>query len=169
MKNTPLINKAKMLAGKAHEGQFRKYSGMPYIVHPIEVATIVQTVNHTDEMVAAALLHDVVEDTDYSFEDIAKEVSPEVSKMVEGLTDISKPEDGNRKTRKAMDKDHLAKQSAEVQTVKLADIISNSQDIKANDPKFAEVYIEEMKALLEVMDKGDKTLYAKAKEIVYSS
>tara|TARA_B100000683_G_C12379774_1_gene510753 strand:- start:239 stop:748 length:510 start_codon:yes stop_codon:yes gene_type:complete len=169
MKNTPLINKAKMLAGKAHEGQFRKYSGMPYIVHPIEVATIVQTVNHTDEMVAAALLHDVVEDTDYSFEDIAKEVSPEVSKMVEGLTDVSKPEDGNRKTRKAMDKDHLAKQSAEVQTVKLADIISNSQDIKANDPKFAEVYIEEMKALLEVMDKGDKTLYAKAKEIVYSS
>ena len=102
-------------------------------------------------------------------EDIAKEVSPEVSKMVEGLTDVSKPEDGNRKTRKAMDKDHLAKQSAEVQTVKLADIISNSQDIKANDPKFAEVYIEEMKALLEVMDKGDKTLYAKAKEIVYSS
>ena len=169
MKNTPLINKAKMLAGKAHEGQFRKYSGMPYIVHPIEVATIVQTVNHTDEMVAAALLHDVVEDTDYSFEDIAKEVSPEVSKMVEGLTDVSKPEDGNRKTRKAMDKDHLAKQSEEVQTVKLADIISNSQDIKANDPKFAEVYIEEMKALLEVMDKGDKTLYAKAKEIVYSS
>ena len=169
MKNTPLINKAKMLAGKAHEGQFRKYSGMPYIVHPIEVATIVQTVNHTDEMVAAALLHDVVEDTDYSFEDIAKEVSPEVSKMVEGLTDVSKPEDGNRKTRKAMDKDHLAKQSAEVQTVKLADIISNSQDIKANDPKFAEVYIGEMKALLEVMDKGDKTLYAKAKEIVYSS
>ena len=169
MKNTPLINKAKMLAGKAHEGQFRKYSGMPYIVHPIEVATIVQTVNHTDEMVAAALLHDVVEDTDYSFEDIAKEVSPEVSKMVEGLTDVSKPEDGNRKTRKAMDKDHLAKQSAEVQTVKLADIISNSQDIKANDPKFAEVYIEEMKALLEVMDKGDKTLYAKAKEIVFSS
>ena len=99
MKNTPLINKAKMLAGKAHEGQFRKYSGMPYIVHPIEVATIVQTVNHTDEMVAAALLHDVVEDTDYSFEDIAKEVSPEVSKMVEGLTDVSKPEDGNRKIR----------------------------------------------------------------------
>ena len=89
--------------------------------------------------------------------------------MVEGLTDVSKPEDGNRKTRKAMDKDHLAKQSAEVQTVKLADIISNSQDIKANDPKFAEVYIGEMKVLLEVMDKGDKTLYAKAKEIVYSS
>ena len=169
MKDTPLINKAKMLAGKAHEGQFRKYSGMPYIVHPIEVATIIQTVEHSDEMIAAALLHDVVEDTEYSFEDIAKEVSPEVAKLVEGLTDVSKPQDGNRKVRKTIDKDHLAKQNAEVQTIKLADVISNSQDIKANDPSFAKVYIEEMKALLEVLTKGDKTLYAKAKEIVYSS
>jgi (p)ppGpp synthase/HD superfamily hydrolase len=169
MKDTPLINKAKMLAGKAHEGQFRKYSGMPYIVHPIEVATIVQSVDHTDEMIAAALLHDVVEDTDYSFEDIANEVSPKVSELVKGLTDVSNPQDGNRKVRKAIDKDHLAEQNAEVQTIKLADVISNSQDIKANDPKFAKVYIEEMKALLEVLTKGDKTLYAKAKEIVYSS
>ena len=169
MKDTPLINKAKMLAGKAHEGQFRKYSGMPYIVHPIEVATIVQSVDHTDEMIAAALLHDVVEDTDYSFEDIANEVSPKVAELVKGLTDVSNPQDGNRKIRKAIDKDHLAEQNAEVQTIKLADVISNSQDIKANDPKFAKVYIEEMKALLEVLTKGDKTLYAKAKEIVYSS
>ena len=169
MKDTPLINKAKILAGKAHEGQFRKYSGMPYIVHPIEVATIVQTVEHSDEMIAAALLHDVVEDTDYSFEDIAKEVSPEVADLVKGLTDVSSPQDGNRKVRKAIDKDHLAEQNAEVQTIKLADVISNSQDIKANDPKFAKVYIEEMKALLEVLTKGNKTLYAKAKEIVYSS
>ena len=169
MKDTPLINKAKMLAGKAHEGQFRKYSGMPYIVHPIEVATIVQEVEHSDEMIAAALLHDVVEDTDYSFEDIAKEVSQEVAGLVKGLTDVSTPEDGNRAVRKAIDKDHLAKQNAEVQTIKLADVISNSKDIKANDPKFAKVYIEEMKALLKVLTKGDKTLYAKAEEIVYSS
>ena len=120
MKDTPLINKAKMLAGKAHEGQFRKYSGMPYIVHPIEVATIVQSVDHTDEMIAAALWHDVVEDTDYSFEDIANEVSPKVSELVKGLTDVSNPQDGNRKVRKAIDKDHLAEQNAEVQTIKLS-------------------------------------------------
>ena len=169
MKDTPMINKAKMLAGKAHEGQFRKYSGMPYIVHPIEVATIVQEVEHSDEMIAAALLHDVVEDTDYTVEDIAKEVSPAVAELVEGLTDVSSPQDGNRAVRKTKDRDHLAKQNAEVQTIKLADVISNSQDIKANDPKFAKVYIEEMKALLEVLTKGDKTLYAKAEEIVYSS
>ena len=120
-------------------------------------------------MIAAALLHDVVEDTDFTLEDIADKTSQKVADLVEGLTDVSKPEDGNRKARKAIDKDHLAKQNAEVQTIKLADVISNSQDIKANDPKFAKVYIEEMKALLEVLTKGDKTLYAKAKEIVYSS
>ena len=169
MKDTPLINEAKMLAGEAHKGQMRKYSGLPYIVHPIEVATIVQTVDHTDEMIAAAMLHDVVEDTDFTLEDIAKRTSQEVADLVEGMTEVSKPEDGNRKTRKAMDRDFLAKQSAEVQTIKLADMISNSQDIKTYDPKFAEVYIPEMKELLKVLDKGDKTLYAKAKEIIYSS
>ena len=89
--------------------------------------------------------------------------------MVKGVTDASTPEDGNRAVRKAIDKDHLAEQNAEVQTIKLADVISNSKDIKANDPKFAKVYIEEMKALLKVLTKGDKTLYAKAEEIVYSS
>lgn len=168
MKQGPLIDKAKELAGKAHEGQFRKYSGMPYIVHPIEVATILQTVPHTEAMVAAALLHDVVEDTDYTVDDIAVLIDPEVAKLVEGLTDISKPEDGNRKARKAIDREFLSKQSAEVQTIKYADIISNTQDIRVNDPSFAKVYIEEMKLLLDVLDKGDATLFGKAKEIVYA-
>lgn len=167
MKQGPLIDEAKQLAGKAHEGQFRKYSGMPYIVHPVEVATIVQTVEgHTDEMIAAALLHDVVEDTDYTFEDIAEQVSPEVAELVRGLTEVSRPQDGNRALRKAMDREFLATQSAEVQTIKYADIISNTQDIRANDPKFAEVYIKEMKLLLNVMDKGDPKLREKAREIV---
>jgi (p)ppGpp synthase/HD superfamily hydrolase len=168
MKQGPLIDKAKDLAGKAHEGQFRKYSKMPYIVHPIEVATILQTVPHTEEMVAAALLHDVVEDTDYTVDDIASLIDPKVAELVEGLTDISKPEDGNRKIRKGIDRQFLSEQSPQVQTIKYADIISNTQDIRANDPNFAKVYLEEMKELLKIMDKGDKALYQRAMEIVYA-
>ena len=169
MKDTPIITAAKMLAGEAHKGQTRKYSGLPYIIHPVEVATIVEEAGGTDEMIAAALLHDVIEDTDFTYEDIAEKTSPEVADLVQGLTEVSKPEDGNRKVRKALDRDFLAEQSPEVQTIKYADVISNTKDIKVYDPKFAEVYVAEMKELLKVIDKGDSALYEKAKEVVYAS
>jgi len=162
-----MIAKAIKFAAKAHEGQVRKYSGLPYIIHPVEVATIVESAGGTDDMIAAALLHDVVEDCEgYTFEMIADEISPEVAELVRGMTEASKPEDGNRATRKEIDKDFLAQQSAEVQTIKYADIISNTQDIAVSDPKFAKVYIAEIKALLKVIDKGDADLYAKANELV---
>ena len=167
MKDSAIITAAKMLAGEAHKGQMRKYGGLPYIIHPIEVATIVEEAGGTDNMIAAALLHDVVEDCPgYTFEIIADKVSPKVAELVRGMTEASKPEDGNRATRKEIDKNFLAEQSAEVQTIKYADVISNSKDIRAYDPKFAEVYFREIKALLEVMDKGDPALYSKAIEAV---
>ena len=169
MKDTPIITAAKMLAGEAHKGQTRKYSGLPYIIHPVEVATIVEEAGGTDEMIAAALLHDVIEDTEFTYEDIAEKTSPEVADLVQGMTEVSKPEDGNRKVRKAMDRDFLAKQAPEVQTIKYADVISNTQDIRVYDPKFAEVYVAEIKELLKVIDKGDPELYEKAKQIVYAS
>ena len=169
MKDSAIITAAKMLAGEAHKGQMRKYSGLPYIVHPIEVATIVESAGGTDEMIAAALLHDVIEDTEFTYEDIAEKVSPEVADLVQGMTEASKPGDGNRKDRKAIDRDFLAKQSPEVQTIKYADVISNTKDIRVYDPQFAEVYVAESKALLEVMDKGDPKLYSKAVEVVNQS
>ena len=170
MKDSPVITAAKMMAGEAHQGQMRKYSGLPYIIHPVEVATIVEEAGGTDEMIAAALLHDVVEDCEgYTFEMIADKVSPEVAELVRGMTEASKPEDGNRAVRKEIDRKFLAQQSAEVQTIKYADVISNTKDIRVYDPKFAEVYVAEIKSLLEVIDKGDPKLYEKAKEVVYSS
>ena len=63
----------------------------------------------------------------------------------------------------------MAEQAPEVQTIKYADVISNTKDIKVYDPKFAEVYVAEMKELLKVIDKGDSALYEKAKEVVYAS
>tara|TARA_B100000795_G_C22776030_1_gene430062 strand:+ start:866 stop:1366 length:501 start_codon:yes stop_codon:yes gene_type:complete len=153
-----IVEKAEIFAVKAHGPQKRKYTGDPYIVHPIEVAEIVRTVSHTNVMLAAALMHDVIEDTEATYDDVLSNFGAEVADLVLELTDVSKPEDGNRALRKALDRAHLAGASADAQTVKLADIISNSKDIMVNDPKFGKVYNSEMKMLLEVLDKGDATL-----------
>lgn len=166
-----LVESAKIYAKASHEkvGQLRKYTNDPYIVHPAEVAQIVSTVEHTDEMLAAAWLHDTVEDTDVSIEDIRKEFGDVVADLVSDLTDVSKPEDGNRKTRKEIDRQHTAKASAQAKTIKLADLISNSSSIVEHDKKFAKVYLKEKALLLEVLREGDAELWNRAKAVLDES
>jgi len=162
---TELESRARLFALAAHAavGQLRKYTFEPYIVHPAEVASIVKTVDHTDSMVAAAWLHDVVEDTGVSIEVIRAEFGSEVSDLVGWLTDVSRPDHGNRAARKAIDRAHTAAAPAEAQTVKLADLISNTRSIVAHDPKFAETYLAEKRALLAVMTRADAGLLARAR------
>lgn len=160
------VHKAYQFAKKAHEGQKRKYSGEPYINHPIEVMQTVSTVPHTDRMLAAALLHDVQEDCGVRNSQIAEEFGPFVAMFVDDLTDVSKPEDGNRAKRKEIDRDHTAKALPFSKTIKLADLISNSRSIVKHDKDFARVYIKEKELLLGVLTEGDATLYAQAKQIV---
>lgn len=83
----PATQKALELSMHAHQGQVRK-SGEPYIVHPILVAAITAKIANDEMMVQAALLHDVVEDTDYTIEDLIVEFGDDVAHMVEGLTKI---------------------------------------------------------------------------------
>ena len=161
-----LVDRALSFATLAHGDQRRKYTGEMYIVHPIEVMEIVKTVPHDDAMLAAALLHDVVEDTDVTLEEIRTSFGDDVASLVDDLTDVSKPEDGNRKTRKALDREHSAQSSARAQTIKLADLISNSRDILENDPHFAKVYLAEKELLLEVLTKGDKSLHEQASTFI---
>ena len=163
-----IVERARVFATAAHAavGQVRKYTFEPYIVHPTEVAGIVATVPHTDVMVAAAYLHDTVEDTGVSIVDIQKEFGNEVASLVSWLTDVSEPEQGNRAVRKAIDREHTAMAPAAAQTVKLADLIANSGSILAHDPAFAKVYLEEKRMLLEVLTRGDATLMARARSIV---
>jgi (p)ppGpp synthase/HD superfamily hydrolase len=117
-------------------------------------------------MIAAALLHDVIEDTGCTFTDIHMSFGIEIATLVGWLTDVSKPEDGNRATRKAIDRAHTAEAPAEAQTIKLADLISNSRSIMAHDPEFAKVYLAEKRLLLQVLTKGDRGLHARASEMV---
>jgi hypothetical protein len=163
-RETTLISRAHAFAAAAHGAvkQVRKYTGEPYVKHPIDVAALVETVPHTPEMIAAALLHDVVEDTGVTLEVIELEFGSIVADLVGWLTDASKPEDGNRATRKAIDRMHSAAAPPQAQTIKLADIIDNTLTIEAKDPDFAKVFRHEKRRLLEVMNKGDPTLMARA-------
>ncbi|WP_419583025.1 hypothetical protein [Thiolapillus sp.] len=83
-----------------------------------------------------------------------------------GLTDISKPGDGNRITRKALDRNHLAGGSPRAQTIKLADLIDNARDICKHDRNFSQVYLSEMAALLDVLQKGNGELMRRARKIL---
>ena len=160
------LQEAIKFATEAHGDQKRKYTGEPYITHPIAVMEIVREVPHTEEMLMAAVLHDTVEDTPVTIEDIKTKFGTKVAELVNGLTDVSRPEDGNRKTRKAMDRAHLAKQNAEVQTIKLADLIHNTMSIGLYDPHFYKVYKEEKIKILDVMKMGNQTLMHRAQQQV---
>jgi (p)ppGpp synthase/HD superfamily hydrolase len=160
---------ARVYATAAHAavGQMRKYTDEPYIVHPIRVGDIVDKFGGTDEMISAAYLHDVVEDTGVSIEDILDMFGSVVAVIVDGLTDVSKPEDGNRAVRKAIDRQHSADATWAAQFVKCADIIDNAADIGDNDPSFNVVYRKEMAALLKVLDKvKDDPIYTAAVKAV---
>ena len=164
-----IVRKAQVYAMAAHAavGQKRKYTGEPYIVHPAEVARIVAGVpGSTPDMVAAAWLHDVVEDTGCTFTDIHMAFGIDIATLVGWLTDVSRPDQGNRAYRKSVDRAHSAEAPAKAQTIKLADLISNSKSIMEHDPAFAKTYLEEKRLLLAVMTKGDPGLHAEASKYV---
>jgi (p)ppGpp synthase/HD superfamily hydrolase len=127
------------------------------------VAGIVADAGGTESQIAAAWLHDVVEDTGVTIEVIRAEFGDEIATLVGWLTDVSRPEQGNRAVRKAIDRAHTAAAPGAAQTVKLADLISNTRSIVAHDEKFAVTYLAEKRELLKVMTKADPALMARAK------
>ena len=164
-----MLDRVLEFATAAHGDQKRKYTEDPYINHPIAVAEIVKTVPHTQEMVAAALLHDVVEDTHVTLDQIRDAFGDEVAELVSWLTDVSRPEDGNRRTRKELDRLHTANAPADAQTIKLADLIHNTASIEKHDPGFYKVYRQEKIELLKVLTKGNKDLLLRAQQQVGGS
>ena len=131
-----VIIEAAQLAAKAHEGQYRKYSTgirVPYIIHPIRVAGLVAICPQANEsMVAAAYLHDVLEDTQCTPDALRKQFDEFVVCMVECLTNPSKQfKDKPRAERKAMDRAHLKEMPWSVKLIKLADRLDNIMDMNA--------------------------------------
>ena len=162
-----LVDRARVYATEAHQriDHRRKYNNEPYHVHLSAVAKLVASVTDDGEMIAAAWLHDTVEDTQATLEDIEATFGRPVADLVEELTDVSRPGDGNRVVRKAIDRRHLAQASVRAKTVKLADLIDNCKDITRHDPRFARIYLSEMSQLLEVLQEGDERLLRRARKL----
>jgi (p)ppGpp synthase/HD superfamily hydrolase len=111
---TDLVVRARAFAIREHRriDHRRKYSKQPYDVHLRAVADIVASVTDDPEMIATAWLHDVVEDTPTTLNDVEREFGNVVAQLVDELTDVSRPGDGNRAARKAIDRAHLAAASS---------------------------------------------------------
>ena len=166
-----LVERADAFAEAAHASidHRRMYGGEPYIVHPREVVQILRkfAVNPvTEEMLAAALLHDTVEDTPVTIEQIQDEFGDAVADLVSDLTDVAVPSDGNRKARMAINLAHTEGASAQAHTVKCADIISNAPSITEHNPGFARKWLREAEAKLTVCGDADPGLLAEAQRVV---
>ncbi len=161
-----LVHRAQDFATRAHQriDHRRKYTKAPYTDHLAATAKLVSTVTDDPVTISAAWLHDAVEDTPVTIQDLQKAFGEEVAQLVLELTDVSTPSEGNRATRKAIDLNHLAAASSRAKTVKLADLINNCTDVTKHDARFAVVYLREMEALLAVLEDGHPDLYALARK-----
>lgn len=148
--------------------QVRKWSGLPYITHPIAVSNILMsTVDWISENeVIAAILHDTVEDTKTTFDEIESLFGKEVRGLVWHLTDVAKPEDGNRATRMAINREHIRNAPESAQTIKAADCIHNLQNCVKLSGGFAFKYIPEKRATFEVLTKADPAIMNLFKEVL---
>jgi (p)ppGpp synthase/HD superfamily hydrolase len=177
MSKIEILEYVKEFADQSHGKQVRKYTGERYIVHPVRVMEMTSEYQNDICAQAAALLHDVLEDTPVTPEDMAqalrqvldeKEVS-RVMKLVIELTDIFVKErypGMNRKSRKEKETERLSHISADGQSIKYADLIDNVNDIVRQDTDFAKIYVREARKMLLVMTAGHPQLRERAVKLI---
>lgn len=131
-----MIDRAIKFATKAHEGQFRKGTNRPYIVHPIEVGDIVSAMTEDEEVISAAILHDTIEDCEgVSQRVLAQEFSERVANIVAGESEDKSKTWLERKTATI---ECLRSAPQEIQMIGLADKLSNIRDIDRDYPVVGE-------------------------------
>jgi len=177
MNDAETINQIIAFADKCHGEQMRRYQPDRYIVHPTRVMEICRQYTSELPQLAAAILHDVLEDTPVTMEELAEFLQTVMSEpaaaktiqLVLELTDVYVKEDypdWNRRKRKDKEAARLGKTSAAARTIKYADIIDNAPEITEKDPDFAQRLLPEYKALLRKMTKGNAALYERATTLI---
>ena len=165
--------KIKQFAAEAHKGQKRKYTDEPYIVHPIKVMETCSMYTSDIAVLGAALLHDVLEDTEITAEELQvflqsvmeEESAADCLRYTVELTDVfvkARYPQWNRRQRKRKELERLARISGNAQTVKYADIIDNSREISNHDKQFSIKLLREYKAVLKVLTRGMDSLRVEA-------
>jgi (p)ppGpp synthase/HD superfamily hydrolase len=166
--NLSRILLAASFAARAHDKQERDIGEgvkVPYVTHTLEVAAAVAAAvgdeqeRHGyhcglvgEDMIIAAILHDTVEDTKVTLEDILREFGPDVAGLVDELTDKFVPAPGtNRAERKRKERERLMRCSPAAMLIKRCDVEHNRRFITAVDPKFAKVYEVETETLLNAL------------------
>jgi len=130
--DTTLLDRAILFAVKAHAGTERRGKGFPYIVHPMEAMEIVATITPDQELLAAAALHDTVEDTDVTIEQIRAEFGDRIASLVGAETDVvidGRSESDSWHDRKRAAIDRLSKASKDAKIVAMGDKLSNMRAI----------------------------------------
>jgi (p)ppGpp synthase/HD superfamily hydrolase len=151
-----LVTRARAFAVKAHGTQMRKYEKVPYVTHLDRVVALLKEHGFdAPHLLAAAYLHDTLEDTEASLQDMVAEFGAEVAELVYWLSDLEK---GTRQTRKRMSAWRLSRAPLEAKLIKLADLADNTPSIIQHDPDFAKVYLAEKELILSEMVRveGDK-------------
>ncbi|WP_423738209.1 HD domain-containing protein [Chitinophaga caseinilytica] len=172
-----ILHEIEKFTDQAHGSQTRKYSPDRYIVHPMRVMRICEGYTQATPVLAAAILHDVLEDTPIHKNELARFLhgimapreAERTMHLVVELTDVFTKQaypTWNRRKRKAAEAKRIAANSPEAQTIKYADILDNCMGISGHDADFAPVFLHECRQLLNMMDKGDAALKKRAESVI---
>ena len=141
-----IVERAKQYAAEKHAKQRRKYVDQPYFNHLEAVANTLMSADITDPtVIAAAYLHDTVEDTGTTMQDIIREFGIDIAELVYWLTDAEK---GNRESRNVMSAWRLSRAPMLAKLIKFADVIDNTNSIREHDPGYFPKYAEEKRVIL---------------------
>jgi guanosine-3',5'-bis(diphosphate) 3'-pyrophosphohydrolase len=165
---SPLVRSALAQARSDHEGQVRNGSGgMPYVEHPMRVAALLAERGYGDEVLAAALLHDVVEDSETTLDELREKFGGEVAGLVGAMTDDEELED--YRERKAEHRERLAAAPVEALAIYGADKLTNSRTLRAAYASEGDAVRDEFKVplelKLEIWEKDLELLREKAPEL----